>query len=50
MNVLFFRADENDLAEEFKRFLPVNVTTSFVTLEPALGIWLTTAPRDILFI
>jgi hypothetical protein len=36
MNVLFFRADENDLAGEFKRFLPVNVTTSFGTLEPAL--------------
>ena len=36
MMVLFFKADENELAEEFKRFLPVNVTTSFSTLEPAL--------------
>ena len=36
MNVLFFKADENELAEEFKKFLPVNVTTSFSTLEPAL--------------
>ena len=36
MNVLFFKADDNELAEEFKKFLPVNVTTSFSTLEPAL--------------
>lgn len=36
MNVLFFKADDNELAEEFKRFLPVNVTTSYGTLEPAL--------------
>ena len=32
----FFKAEENWLAEEFKRFVPVNVTTSFITLEPAL--------------
>ena len=36
MKVLFFKAEENWLAEEFKRFVPVNVTTSFITLEPAL--------------
>ena len=36
MNVLFFKADDNELAEEFKKFMPVNVTTSYGTLEPAL--------------
>lgn len=36
MKVLFFKSDDNELAEEFKKFLPVNVTTSFSTLEPAL--------------
>ena len=37
MNVLFFKADENELAEEFKKFLPVNVDGVRGTADGAVG-------------
>ena len=36
MTTYFFSEDKNISAEEFKRFLPVNVNTSYRTLAPAI--------------
>lgn len=38
MNPQFFREEYNNKAEEFKKFLPVNVTLSFRSIAPAIAL------------